>query len=199
MQLRRLTIVESLTVIAVLAVLAGFILIPDSATSTRRSLERRARTWNSSNAYILTDLSLIPTDVDLNGEWATRRRLNHTTFKFSKRADGKYDVQFTTGGCLGGCELMRTAECSEGTIVLDGAVAEYMPRTYNTLYAIRIDDAEYLLPADNLSDFERALASGSGNWKWYVHSRLKESNEPSHATEPAVGSVLKSASIAPAR
>ncbi len=44
MQLRRLTIVESLTVIAVLAVLAGFIFIPDSATSTRRSLERRART-----------------------------------------------------------------------------------------------------------------------------------------------------------
>ncbi len=178
MRLHRQTIVESLTMVAVLAILAGFIFIPDSATSTRRSLERRARNWKPSVDPIITDRSLIATDIALNGESTTRHRLNHTAFTFVKRKDGKYDVQFSTGGCLGGCELTRIAEFSHGVIILDGAVAEYVPRTYDTLYAIRIDNDEYLLPAESLPDFERDLASGSDDWKWYVHARGGESNEP---------------------
>lgn len=177
MRLRRPTIVESLTMVAVLGILTSLIFVPDSATSTRRSLERRARDWKRSSVPTVTDRSLIATDIALSGEWTTRRRLNHTAFTFVERTDGKYDVQFSTGGCLGGCKLSRVGTLSEGVLVLDRAVAEYVPRTYDTLYAIRIDDIEYLLPADSVRDFERAIASGSGDWRWYVHSRGNESNE----------------------
>ncbi len=173
--------------IAVLAILAGLIFIPDSATSTRRSLERRARNWKPSSVPTFTDPSLIATDIALSGEWTTRRRLNHTTFKFAKRADGKYDVQFSTSGCFGGCELTRIAEISDGAIMLDGAVAEYVSRTYDILYSIRVDNIEYLLPAESVPDFERDLASGSDDWKWYVHTRRAQSNEQSDAPKSPNG------------
>jgi len=188
MRFHRPTIVESITIVAVLAM----IVVPDSATATRRSLERRAHNWKPSLVPNLSDRSLIATDISLSGEWTTRRRLNHTAFTFSKRPDGKYDVQFSTGGCLGGCELTRIATLSDGAIILDGAVAEYVPRTYDTLYAIRIDNDEYLLPAENVPDFERDLASGTDDWKWYVHARGKESNEQNDARETSAQSALNS-------
>ena len=84
--------------IVVLAILASFIFIPDSATSTRHSLERRAQNWKPSGVPTFTDPSLLAPDIVLNGEWTTRRRLNHTAFVFNERADGKYDVHFSTGG-----------------------------------------------------------------------------------------------------
>lgn len=177
MRPRRLTIVECLTSVAVMAILASLVLIPDSATSTRRSLERRARNWKASNVPTITDRSLIATDIALNGEWTTRRRFNHTAFTFVKRTDGRYDVQFSTGGCFGGCKLSRIGTLSEGVIVLDGAVAEYLPRTYDTLFAIRIESVDYLLPAESVQHFEEAIASGSEDWRWYVHTRGNESNE----------------------
>lgn len=185
---RKPTIVEMFTLIAITGILAA-LLFDDSATATRRSLERRARNWKPSMVPCLSDLSLIATDVALPGEWTTRRRLNHTAFTFAERPDGQYDVQFSTGGCLGGCELTRIAKLSDGAIMLDGAVAEYVPRTYETLYAIRIDNDEYLLPAESVSDFERELVSGSDDWKWYVHARAEESNEPSDARETSAVSV----------
>jgi len=181
--------------VAVLAILGGHIFIPDSATSTRRSLERRAQNWKPSGVTTITDRSLLATDIALNGKWTTRRRLNHTAFTFAKLTDGKYDVQFSTGGCLGGCNLSRVGTLSDGVLVLDGAVAEYVPRTYDTLYAIRIDDADYLLPAESVRDFELAIASGSNDWRWYVHSRSNESNEQNDARERPSSSDLNGKSI----
>jgi len=194
MRFHRPTIVESITIVAVLAILVCLIVVPDSATATRRSLERRARNWKPSLVPNLSDRSLIATDISLSGEWATRRRLSHTAFTFAKRPDGQYGVQFSTGGCLGGCELTRIATFSDGAIMLDGAVAEYVPRTYDTIYAIRIDNDEYLLPAESVPDFERDLASGSDDWKWYVHKRGKESNEQNDARETSASPVLNSKS-----
>ena len=195
MRLRRPTVVESLTMVAVLAILAGLIVFPDSATSTRRSLERRARNWNPSGVPTITDRSLIATDIALNGGWTTRRRLSHTAFTFVKRTDGKYDVRFSTGGCLGGCNLSRVGTLSDGVLVLDGAVAKYVPRTYDTMYAVRIDDADYLLPAASVRDFENAIASGSDDWRRYVHSRNNESNEQNDARERPASSGMNGESI----
>jgi len=65
----------------------------------------------------------------------------------------------------------------DGVIVFDGAVVEYSRKTYDTLVAIRVDTDEYLLPAENVVDFERELASGTSDWKWYVHSRNQQVSE----------------------
>ncbi len=170
-RVRRPTIVESLTILAVIAILAGLIFIPDSATATRRDIERRARDWKPSVAPTLADRSFIHTEISVIGHWHTQRRLSHTEFTFDPRTDGRYDVRFRTGGCGGGCELSRTATLTDGVISLDGAVVEYSRKTYDTIYVIRVDTDEYLLPAENVVDFERELAAGASDWKWYVHSR----------------------------
>ena len=177
MRVRRPTIVECITTIAVIAILAGLIFIPDSATATRRDIERRARDWKPTVAPILNDRSLIYKEMSLTGIWHTPRRLSRTEFTFDPRTDGRYDVRFRTGGCSGGCELSRTSTLVDGVILFDGAVVEYSRKTYDTMYAVRVDTNEYLLPAVNVVDFERELASGTSDWKWYVHSRNQPVSE----------------------
>ena len=196
MRLRRPTIFESLAMVAVLGMLAALIFVPDSAASTRRSLERRARNWRPSGIPTVPDRSLIATDIALSGTWTTRRRLTYTEFTFVRRRDGRYDVQFSTGGCLGGCRLSRVGTLSEGVLVLNGAVAEYGLRTYDTLYTVRIGGVDCLLPAENVRDFERAMAAGSDDWRWYVHSRRDESNQQGAAHRRSIHSESHNVAIA---
>ena len=176
--LRKPTIVETITFMGVAAVLAALILIPDSATSTRWELERRVRDWQQTSVPGPDDSSLIPTELDLAGEWTNEHRLTRSSFVFTKRSQQEYDALFATSGCLGGCRLPRVASVNKGAVTLNEPVAEYMPRTYNVLYAIRIGEADYLVPADGIREFERERTSGSDGWKWYVFSRRDESNEP---------------------
>jgi hypothetical protein len=170
---RRLTIVESITLAAIGAVLASLIFIPDSATSVRRSLEKRARSWVPGSIPPLPDSLVRSTDLTLTGEWVSRAHLTRSSFVFAPGNDDNYDAQFSTSGCLGGCKLSRSARLTEGVIKLNGAVAEYIPRTYDTLYGIRIGADDYLLPAVSVLAFERERAAGSNVWKHYVFSRAE--------------------------
>jgi hypothetical protein len=89
--------------------------------------------------------------------------------------DGDYDVSFSTGGCLGSCELPRTATIDNGLITLNAAVAEYVPNTYRSLYVIRVRGSDYLLPTTSVADFEREIAAGTDHWQRYVLRRLDSS------------------------
>ena len=131
-RLRRLTVVEWLTILFIVAVLGG-LLLPDSATTTRWHLEKRARDFASADIARLSDESILATDPDIAGTWTCRHRLDGSVFTFSRRDDGQFDVDFSTRGCLGRCDLRRTAKIDKGVIRLDAAVAEYLTRTYNTL------------------------------------------------------------------
>ncbi|ELP34622.1 hypothetical protein [Rhodopirellula baltica] len=183
-RLRRLTVVEWLTILGVMLVLGG-LLLPDSATTTRWRLEERARDFTSVSVARLADETIVAMDVDITGTWTCSHRLNRSEFTFSPRPDGQFNVDFSRSGCLGGCQLRRTASIDRGVIGLDAAVAEYLPRTYNTLYVIRVHGAVYLLPAEWLSDFERELDADAGGWEWYVFRRGNDANEPSNAPEHA--------------
>ncbi len=175
-QFRHLTVVEWLTILAVVIVLGG-LLLPDSATMTRWSLEKRARNFKPTFIDKLTNESIIAPDTNVVGTWTCRHSLNRSTFTFSQRNDGQLDVDFATSGCLGGCNLSRTALMDSGVTQLNSAVAEYLTRTYDRLYVIRHDGTEYLLPADTSLDFERELDSDSDGWGWYLFRRDNEVNE----------------------
>lgn len=191
---RKPTMVETITLIAITAILAAVIFIPDAAKTTRRQLERRAGEWNRTTAPVLSESSLIAADMSLIGKWVNRHRLNHSAFTFANRMDGRFDVGFSTGGCLGGCEMSRVGTMVDGAVVLDGAVAEYSGPVYDTIYAIRVNNRECLLPAANVPAFERELNAGSDRWTWHVHSRIDESNEPSGRQETTAPSAMTSAS-----
>lgn len=172
-QLRRPTLFEWLTILAVTLVLGG-LLLPDSASTTHGSLEKRARDFKPTVIAKLSDESILATDANLAGTWASRRHFDRSSFTFSPRSDGQLDVDFRTSGCFGGCELARTASVDAGMIQLNAAVAEYFPKTYDRLYVIQIDGREYLLPADSVVDFERERNSGSDSWNLYVFLRDNE-------------------------
>lgn len=167
---RRFSIGQWIAGIGLSVILGGF-LVPDSATVTRRSLEERAERFVAKGVGALADKSMIATDVRLEGTWVCRSRLSGSAFVFSPRADGQFDAAFRTSGCLGGCDLGRVARLGGGVIRLDAAVAEYLPRTYDMLYVVRVDGNEYLLPAESLSDFERELDADSAGWQSCLYQR----------------------------
>ncbi|MCL4205059.1 MAG: hypothetical protein KJ000_21470 [Pirellulaceae bacterium] len=176
-RLRRPTVVEWITIVGVSAILAAVLLIPDTATSTRRQIERRARDFEAGSVDRLTDESILAADADIAGRWIRWHRLNRSTLFFLPRPDGRFDVRFATAGCGGGCEFVRIASFANGVIRLDGAIAEYGPRTFDTLHPIRVDGAEYLLPAHGLAEFEEKLRSDGDGWQWYPYRRADKADE----------------------
>lgn len=174
MRLRRLTLTEWITLGSIAAIFVAFVVIPDSNTATRRSLERLAAEWQPTRPTELPDHSILASEIDLSGQWARGGLLARSHLSFTARPDSSYDLQFDTGGCGGSCELARVATCLGGVVALDAAVAEYSGSVYSTLYAIRIQDREYLLPAESVLEFETKLVEGDANWQWYLFSRKNQ-------------------------
>jgi hypothetical protein len=114
----------------------------------------------------LDDVALIATDINIAGDWLERGRHHSTSFSFSPLASGSFDAQFKTHGCSGGAAFSRQATWRAGTIRLDRAVADILGRTYDTLYAMRLDGTEYLLPSACVENFEQELASGNLDWSF---------------------------------
>lgn len=171
----------------VVVIAVGLLIVPDTATATRWRLERRAEQWQPKSFAVLADRAILSPQVDLSGTWSCRHRRDDTTFTFSPRRDGRFEVDFTTGGCLGSCRLERIATVDQGVIRLDRAVAEYLPRTYDRLYAIRLDGTDYLLPEPSVPEFERERAAGSVQWLGLVLRRVENAPAPSSAPTSAGG------------
>lgn len=180
--LRHLSLADLVIAVSLVGLLAAAFL-PDTATSMRWKLERRARDWKPSTFSGLADESLLALDIDLAGEWINEHRLTRSSFMFTKRSPQQYDAEFATSGCLGGCRFHRMAYMKNGVVTLNEAVTEYMPRTYDTLYPIRIGERAYLVPADGVREFEGKLASGSGDWRWHVFERRDKSHAGDDAGE----------------
>jgi len=56
---------------------------------------------------------------------------------------------------------------------MSGPVAEYLPRTYDTLFALRIERVEYLLPSVLIREFEEEFNAGSDHWNRLVFQRTQ--------------------------
>lgn len=175
---RLLTPVEWLTIAIGCGVLAA-LFSPDSWTVARRKIERRAREWAPSESdRKQPSASLMAPDFDIAGQWAVRRHLNSSSMTIVRTAPGEYSVAFSTAGCMGFCKFQRTARLQRGVITLDAAVAEYMPFAYDTLYAVRANGEELLLPAAFVDEFEAEFEHRQGEldqmMKFYVFRRLEE-------------------------
>lgn len=177
----RLAVPEWATLVAIAALWVAFHHVPDNHARTRLELEARASNWQANSRATVSNPALLVDDIRLAGTWVCKQRLTSSSFEFTPTNRRGFVAQFSTHGCLGGCELRRGATFSGGTIRLDDAVAEYRPRTYDTLYAVQIDGVEYLLPEHSVPMFERELTSSDGAWKFYVFRRYLRGSEPDNA------------------
>jgi len=171
--MRRVPGVAILEIVVCLAIaaLCLSLLLPDTGTQTRRDLERRVRDWERTPVATLAEPSLLSRDCELSGDWIDRGKYHRNAFSFRRRSDDRYSVDFTTNGCMGGIGLERVSCCDKGVITLNAPVAEYSWRTYDLLYAICVDETDYLLPAESVEDFERERAAGTDVWQRYVFRR----------------------------
>jgi hypothetical protein len=151
--------VEWLVAGAVIGILAALFL-PDQNTRVLWDIERRIQDWESaSHTLSQPDLSLVAPDVALAGNWSVSRHRQGSRLELSPDAAGNWRARFETGGCLGRCALDRTAQFTNGVLLLDRPVSEYLPVTYDRLYAIRFDGQDFLLPEAMVEEFEEAIAA----------------------------------------
>lgn len=99
---------------------------------------------------------------DIEGDWIGRTGMDSAQMSIKRRSDREYDIDFATGGCLDHWKLKRTGSYHDGVLTLDRPVQEYCPITFKTMYAIRVDGKELLLPAPNVDDLLKDL-DNSGN------------------------------------
>jgi len=141
----------------VLGLTLGFLLAPDAIR--RSQLERAARAWKpgpSDSEH--PHEKLISPGVDLNGSWI-RTGMDGVSLTFHRREKDGYDVAVHTGGCLWSCSFERTATFADGVVKLNVSVIEYGRNTYDTLYAVQIDDHEYLVPACTVPQLNQSASS----------------------------------------
>jgi len=104
---------------------------------------------------------IMAADTEIVGEWVVNRGgHDYTTLSISRNGD-RLSISFYTGGCLTEWELERTGMFSEGVLLLDRPVEEYLPLTYKKLYAGRIDGKELLVSSAAVREFEKALSEDS--------------------------------------
>jgi len=158
-----LTLTEWL-VIAAVAGMLGALFLPDSATTARWEIERRARTWRPTSAdRKQPDPSIMATDIDILGEWEVDRHRSGSSLTVTRASSPTFAVHFSTWGCVGQCEFDRTGRLRNGILKLDQPVAEYSRGAYDTLYSVRVNGEELLLPAAFVSEFQNRLAADHTN------------------------------------
>jgi protein involved in polysaccharide export with SLBB domain len=86
--------------------------------------------------------------TEIAGEWAVHRGLDGSSLIIRKTESGGYSVDFSTGGCLLDWDLKREGTFKEGIFHLNKPVKEYLPMTYDTLYAVSVGGKEYLISQD---------------------------------------------------
>lgn len=130
-------------------------------SSTRMEAELAKRSPGSADKQVPPE-KLRDRSLDIEGDWIGRTGMDSAQMSIKRRSEREYDIDFATGGCLGHWKLKRTGSYHEGVLTLDRPVQEYCPITFKTLYAVRVDGKELLLPASNIDDLLRDLYN-SGN------------------------------------
>ena len=129
--------------------------------------------------------SLRDRSMNVTGEWIGRTGMDYAALSIKPRSGNEYDVTFATGGCLSDWQLRRIGKYAHGVLTLDRPVQEYCPITFNTLYAIRIDGKELLLPAGNTTelmedvDSDGHAKSNSIGVSFYTYGRAADRREAS--------------------
>ncbi len=151
---------ELMTGVFIVSLLCFLAASPDSAEQTQQSIKHRIRQWRpDEEATTQPDSRLLCPNMSITGAWSLKLHLTSSSLAISERATGEFEVQFCTGGCLGGIRLARTGRFEGGILCLDQPVAEYRPATYTKLYAIRWDGEAYLLPSMYVDEFLASLSS----------------------------------------
>ena len=101
-----------------------------------------------------------------------------------RRDEVSYRVEFFTSGCLRRWALERTATYWDGVLTLNRPVREYASKTYDRLYAVRINGEECLLPACSVGQIQNEL-DGDGEpvfdtigVRFHTHGRASIRSSP---------------------
>jgi hypothetical protein len=133
-----------------------------TVSGSERIVERRLDRWKPTkeNDWAPSPAIQRP-QTDIAGTWQVSRGLDGSSLVITRSGPGSYDITLQTAGCLGSWTLRRTGRYSAGVLVLNRPVQEYLPITYQKLYAVRIGSAECLVPNISLHSANGFKADGT--------------------------------------
>jgi hypothetical protein len=139
--------------------------IDEQTAEASREVEAELAKWSPTTADAqVPPEKLRDRSIGIEGEWIGRTGMDSARLNIKRRPDNDYEVEFATSGCLSRWRLTRKGTYRDGTLTLDRPVQEYCPITFKTLYAIRVDGKELLLPAPSVAELLKDL-DDSGNSK----------------------------------
>jgi hypothetical protein len=159
-ELRFSTLLECIVIIAIVFVLIG-LLLPSPYEGERREVETKMKTWRPGPDIPIAETNLLSSDVDLNGEW--RRGGIHSRCIITICASNVPDIyQVEFRGRWG---LWQTTATRNGSrLTLAEAVAENSETIFDTLWIIRVENDEFLVPMARTEEFNKARAAK--DWLW---------------------------------
>lgn len=122
--------------------------------------EKELEGWHPDLADIaLPKPELLCPQMELAGEWKFATGFFGTKLSLSAIPGGN-TARFHMWGCAGTADFERKATFSNGIISLDRPVRDFWPNKYQKLYALRVQEIDFLVPSPVLSQFEETIARG---------------------------------------
>jgi hypothetical protein len=149
-----------------------------SCPTVEAKVETRLAQWKPDHEDLRDSfIGMLSTNANISGDWKNSELLsmddNRMTISFKR--DGKYEVLFSTHGCVGFWTLTRQATYSNGILRMNLPIEEYSGSQYDTLYTAVISNQIALIPqseARNVqSKEERAIFLGFTKNKKETHNK----------------------------
>jgi hypothetical protein len=160
------TIVEALVVLVIIAVFIGLLLPalqpPVQPPPPQIDKDLDFTSWDpKTESKILLPQDLLTSKEDFTGEWICHS--HHLVMDMKLDRPGKWKVSFYAGTRCGlgpSIKLDRIAAYENGILTLDRPVQDISKNTFQRLFAVRIEDRNYLITSFQLNKLKEILEKG---------------------------------------
>jgi len=138
------------------------------------SLIRGHRPWIPDSPNVELPIEFQTAAESIDGCWATPARDGGAVLNLRRLPSGDYEATYQSGGCLAHWELHRHARYSEGTLLFDYPLRQYVAGTFQHLYVTEINGEQYMVSPAQVPEFLKQLPTAAPyGIRWYSGYLLK--------------------------
>jgi len=151
---------EIAVIVAICAIVYAISLPVGYDAAIQARVDANVAVYNDALApTIVPDARILAAKFDCSGQW--RRKIGRTGpyVEIEKVGSSMYRARFESGTCQGACRYPRDSTFAGGMLLLEPPVGEYLTGdTFRRLYGVRIGERRFLVPENDVVNFEKALS-----------------------------------------
>ena len=158
-----MTLVEVLVILVTIWILIGLLVpaVKPPPPFTDKDLDFTS--WDSlAESRIAPPQDCLTKELDLTGRWYCS--WHHILLEIEPDRPSKWQINFSAGTRCGlgpSIKLERTATFENGILILDRPVQDIPGKTFQRLFAVHIQDRNYLIPSVQLDQLKEILEMGA--------------------------------------